>query len=58
MEKELLKVLIEMKNYIEDMEVTISEEFGGVHSFEELVKLNEVPELYWKVLELLGIKGD
>jgi len=51
MDKELLK---EIKEYIESAEVVMQEEWGG-ESLEELIENKEMPDLYYKICNL--IKG-
>jgi len=45
-----LEFLTQIKTYIEQMEVAVDGEWGAGRSLEQLVKENEMPELYFEVL--------
>lgn len=48
-----LGILKEMKDYIELREVESVGEFGGGESLEELLEDRNMPELYYKICNLL-----
>lgn len=50
MDKELI---LEIIAYIEDMEEVIDWEFGACRNFNEILKDDDVPDIYFKLKELL-----
>lgn len=55
-----LNVLLEMKEYIEDFEEFKQEEPGTGYELADLIELNKMPALYYKILkeiETLNNKG-
>ena len=53
MENELL---IEMKEYIEDMEETVEGEWGSGRSIDYLLANKKMPELYYKIIKEINQK--
>ena len=51
MNKELIEEMIE---YIEGMEKKVDGEWGDCREVDELIKDNDMPELYFKLKELLS----
>ena len=50
MNKELLE---KIKSYIEEMEMRCEWEWGDCRKLEELIEQDKMPEIYYKVCELL-----
>jgi hypothetical protein len=51
--RDLLALLSEAKEYIERVEVRMDGEWGSCRSVPELIRDNEMPELYTKVCNIL-----
>ncbi len=49
-----LKLLEELKAYIEETEVNISAEYDCAYNLDELIELNKMPAIYAKVNELIN----
>lgn len=50
MDEELIQEII---TYIEEKEECVDGEFGSARSLEKLISDNDMPELYWKLKNLL-----
>ena len=46
------KILYDMIYFIEESTTDINEQFGGCTNLEKLIESNEMPELYYKLVEL------
>ncbi len=51
----ILQILDDVKNYIENSEVFESHEFGSSKTLDELIKDNEMPEVYEDLLHLISL---
>ncbi len=50
------KLLMEMKQYIEDMEETVEGEWGSGRSIDYLLANKKMPELYYKIIKEINQK--
>ena len=46
------EILYDMISFIEESTTDINEQFGGCTNLEKLIESNEMPELYYKLVEL------
>ena len=47
-------LLLEIKDYIEKTEGTLEDEFGSGRELEQLIKTDQMPEIYAKVIEVIS----